>query len=192
MWWFVFGSLFIVAVVGLWPVKGYIVDEEIFYRSLLSEGNSAVGGKAMNTWNDTNSGEILTFHTGGEARETLEALVEHEALRSPSKHLSGIKADVVVLNDDDSDSLILAFQYRNVVGVLIYDIDVLPPGKNRVNEGGGTASLVIDGIDREIAGVTTFYNPPVRQLWIDQVRPILQEHFPKLVSFDSPFHANVP
>ena len=197
VWRFVCGSLFVVAVVGLWPIKGYKIDKDRFLTSL---GPPYFGGSYHNGFpkdppDDGRAvGGIWSVWTPMDCRDVFELQRREASLgtayleRSGNglTYFEGIDSNALSWSltdrEDSKDSFVgFVWHHRNVVVRATIAFGDRPLGRSPEQTVRDALGVVRDGIDREIAGVTTFYNPPAKQLWHDRVRPFFGKRFPKWV-----------
>ena len=178
VWQFVVGSLVVVVVLALWPLKGYRIDEKKFVDAL---GSPYIGARHASTRKQDGKPvrfDIYCPKTGGQARESFWSAAGDD-LDAEVFHVPVYQAIAFAMDDDYLEAWAICFQRSNFIGSIIVPHHDLPLGKTDGHLARECLDVVLEGIEREIPGVTTFYNPPARQLWIDRVRPVLWKHFPK-------------
>ncbi len=174
---FVITGLVALVVVGIWPLKGYRIDEIKFVDALASPYVGARHASSRTEDGKPGRFEFFCAKTALQAREAFDGDTEE-----PTPVVFGIREhDAVAYDcvDDYFDAYVLVFRKSNVTGSVMLPFKDVPPGKDTAQLAHECLTAILDGIDREIPGVTPFYNPPARQLWIDRVRPFLDKHFPK-------------
>ncbi len=195
VWRFVFGCLVIVLAVALWPLKGYRIDGNRFLSSVGPPhfGDTNHNGDPENSITEgAGACRFRDFRTAMACRDAFEYRMGNESQKGTKLNKDGIDWNQIpeidpnvfawsmnVLEDREIWAVGFFWYRRNV----LVEAQVLSTGirsdkspEQVVREAFG---VVRDGIDREIPGVTTFYNPPARQLYYDRVRPFLAKHFPK-------------
>jgi hypothetical protein len=171
VWRFVFPTFLLALVAALWPVKGYRIDEDEFLKALGCPCLGVLGPHgATFTYSD-----VVVRETFRESRKYLEALIE-SSVETQWDEVRGF--DVLGLGLADGGFYFALRRWNVVCEVVVYD-EPLAVETSQEDIARECLDSICDGLEREIPGVTTFYNPPARQLWIDRVRPFLRKHFPK-------------
>ncbi len=189
VWCFAFVSLVVVAVFSLWPRKGYRIDLGAFgtpFASPLSEGQElwsvGDGGYWVNltfVGSETDRGgqQFLSINrvmaglpfVGGD-RPVVTEVIE----------LPEFNARIHSYEGDRLKGFILLFGRCNIAGSAT--VRELPAGTSEKEAAIEILTAIYDDLDREIPGVTTFYNPPARQLYYDRLRPYFRKLFPQALA----------
>ncbi len=187
VWRFVFGCLGVVLVVGLWPLKGYRINDERFVEALRCP--YLVAGSVLNGDEDRKSVMLETYDREDTAKAAKEFLEGQKPIWPGDRwyELPGFNGNAFAVGSADADyqDVRALYVHRNVVCFVALRKGTLPSDKTADQIIGESLDAIRDGIDRESPGVTAFYNPPVRQLWFNRGKSWirkLKRHIQKMFS----------
>lgn len=177
----VLGSLVILLALAVWPLKGYRIDEREFGNSLGYPHFVAFRRGGLGALIEPAAvAETKPVLLGVRATETARNARKYDLLlRAGYVEVPGFPANALASAKHASGEFRVEFHYRNLAcAVQVYQ-KPLPGGKTQEQLAREAMEAILDGLDRELPGVTTFYNPPARQFWFDRLKPFLDKHVPK-------------
>jgi hypothetical protein len=182
VWRFVFACLVLLAVVALWPLKGYSVDERTFGNALALPQLTFYRDEREGRKNARAMFMIDDFRSAREAAEAIERVKESAVPGTVREEEKFKGATVFHAEWANTGAFAMGFRYRNLAGGIGASDFPEEPGDTQEQAVTACLEAILDGLAREIPGVTHLLQSP-RAAALDRPDAALpQQVFPQGLS----------